>query len=452
MTDTQETTTPAPAPPTGMSGRRRTVVWALVVVATVIGIASALTTWVHRQMLDEQNWRTASEELAQDPAVQSAVATYVVNELYENVDLSTALGDRLPPNLRPLAGPAVAAARDPLTDGVERLLEAPRVQELFVNASSLAHQKLVNVLENKTGFGISTGDGVVTLDLSELVKTVGADLGVSASTLDRIPSDTGVITVMESDRLAAAQAGVQALRILSTFLLVLVLGMYALAIYLAAGERRRMLRNVGWAFIIGGLVLLVARRAGGNYAIDQLTSPASERAGREAWLIGSEILSQIGAATIIYGAAIVLGAILAGPTATATSVRRAIAPVLNDRPAIAWTTAGIAYLLLVLWGPTHALRVGWGILLLGALFAAGILALRRETLREFPHASEDRDARPIVRRMRRPAPLRGNGNGHAAPASPATEITQLKELHSAGAITDEEYGRAKQLALRPGDG
>jgi hypothetical protein len=448
MSGAPETSEPKTAP-TAMGRGRRTVVWVLIVAATVLGIASVLTTWVHRQMLNEDNWRNASEQLVQDPAVRSAVSVYVVNELYDNVDLSAALGERLPPNLQALAGPAVAAARDPMTRSVERLLESPRVQQLFVNASSAAQQKLVNVLENKTGSGISTGNGVVTLDLSALVKELGTDLGISATTLDKIPPDAGVITIMRSDQLAAAQSGVQALRVLSALLLIVVVGLYALAIYLARGERRRMLRNVGWAFIVAGLIVLVVRRLAGEYALDRLTTPESEPAGRRAWLIGTEILGQIGWATIIYGAVIVIGAVLAGPTAIATSARRAIAPVLNDRPAVAWSVVGVAYLLLVLWGPTHALRVAWGILLLAALIAAGVVALRRQTLREFPDASEQRDTRPIVARIRQAGPQPGNGNGHDASPSLATEITRLNELHTGGAISDEEYDRAKQIALQP---
>jgi len=40
-----------------------------------------------------------------------------------------------------------------------------------------------------------------------------------------------------------------------------------------------------------------------------------------------------------------------------------------------------------LWGPTYALRQWWGIVILGLLLAAGYLALRRETLKEFPGAT-----------------------------------------------------------------
>jgi hypothetical protein len=367
-----------------MRGRRRALVWTLIVLASLIALGSILTTWVHRQMLDNQSWKDASAQLIADPDVQNALSVYLVNELYDNVNVASGLEQRLPTNLKPLAAPVAAALRQPATDGVKRLLEGPRVQQLWINASAAAHEKLVNVLENKTGHGISTGNGVVTLDLSDLVTEIGTDLGVPASALAKIPPDTGVITVMRSDQLSAAQTAVQGVRVLSTGLLILVLALYALAIYLARGERRPTLRNIGFAFVLVGLTVLVVRRVAGNVAVDALTSPRGEAAGRKAWLIGSEILSQIGWATILYGAIFLTGSIFAGPTAAATRVRDRVAPVLNERPGIAWAAVGAVFLLLVLWGGTHALRTWWGIVLLGALIAIGVVALRHETLREFP--------------------------------------------------------------------
>src|SRR3954469_2809310 len=147
----------------------------------------------------------------------------------------------------------------------------------------------------------------------------------------RSPRGTGVITVMRSDQLSAAQAGVRGVRVLSTGLLVLVLGMFALAVYLARGERRQTLRNIGFAFVLVGLIVLVVRRVAGNVAIDALTTPQGERAGHEAWLIGSEILSQIGWATILYGAIVVAGSIFAGPPAAAASLRRRGGPRAKQR-------------------------------------------------------------------------------------------------------------------------
>jgi hypothetical protein len=372
-----------------LSKRRRVVIWVLIVGASLIALGSILTTWVDRQMLDEQSWTDASAELIEDQEVQEALSVYLVNELYDNVDVAAGLEQRLPPDFKALAVPLAGALRQPATDAVDRLLRGPRIQQLWIDASSTAQQKLVNVLENKTGFGISTGEGVVTIDLSELVSQLGAELGVPAAALDRLPADAGQITVMRSDQLQAAQAGVRAVQVLSVWLLVLVLGLLGLAVYLARGARRQVLRNIGIAFVLIGLVVLVVRRAAGNYAVDALASPASHEAGRDAWLIGSEILGQIGWAAIVYGVVAIAGVVLAGPTSLATDVRRKLAPVLNRRPGVVWAVVACAYLLLVLWGPTHALRTVWGVALLGALNAAGVVALRRQTLREFPDAGDD---------------------------------------------------------------
>src|SRR3954469_24798701 len=133
-----------------LSGRRRALIWTLIVLASVIALGSILTTWVHRQMLDNQSWRDASAQLIENPQVQDALSVFLVNELYENVDVASGLEQRLPENLKPLAPSAAAALGPPATESVKRLLEAPRVQQLWINANAAAQQKLVNVLEDKT--------------------------------------------------------------------------------------------------------------------------------------------------------------------------------------------------------------------------------------------------------------------------------------------------------------
>ena len=267
-------------------------------------------------------WEDASAEPIENPEVQSALSVFLVNEsttTWMSVPRSSEAARRL----QAACDDGRRRRAKPTTEAVHRLMEAPRVQQLFVNASAAAQQQPVNVLEDKTGHGISTGDGVVTLDLGELVTEIGTQLGVSDSALAKIPPDTGTITVMSSDRLSAAQTAVKSARVLSVVLLVLVLALYALAIYLAHGERRETLRNIGFALVLIGLIVLVVRRVTGNEVIDALTTPQGEAGGRQAWLIASELLSQLGWAEVLYGAIVVAATIFAGPTAAATSVRRA---------------------------------------------------------------------------------------------------------------------------------
>ena len=373
-----------PKPGAPLSRGRHTAVWVLIVLASLLGLLAILANWVNRQMFDNGEWNKASAQLIQEPAVQSALAVYLVNSLYDNVDVPAALAERLPSNLKPLAVPAAAALRQPATDGARLLLSRPRVQKLWLDTTKVTHDRLVAVLENKTRAGISTGNGEVTVDLGRLLTTLGPQLGLPTAAVARIPPNTGVITVMRSDQLGAAQTAVRAVKAVSLWVLVLVLLMFAAALYLAAGERRATLRNIGWAFVLVGLIVLVVRRAGGNYVVNSLTNTEYRKPANEVWQIYTSVLRDIGWAVVLYGVIGVLGAVLAGPTHAATAVRARIAPVLNGKPGIAWISVAFVFLLLVLWGGTHALRTPAGILILGGLLALGVEALRRQTLAEFP--------------------------------------------------------------------
>jgi hypothetical protein len=412
-----------------LSRKRRILIWTLVVLASIIAVVSIMTTWVRRQMLDNAAWNRATTQVVQDPKVQAAIAAYTVNQLYDNIDVGQALSERLPPRLKQLGPPLAGALEQPAQQAVARLITRPRVQQLFINASTIAHEKLVNVLENKTGHGISTGNGVVTLDVHQMVVEVGTELGIPPDALAKLPNKAGTITLMKSNQLSAAQTGVQAVRVLSVWLLVAVLVLYGLAIWLARGSRRATLRNSGVALALVGLLILVVRNLLGNYITDALASPGYQPATHRLWLIGTSILGQIGGAAILYGAVAALGAMLAGPSAPAIWLRQRLAPVLNERQGIVWGGVGFVYLLLILWGGTHALRTWWGILLLGGLIALGVVALRRQTLQEFP-----------PRAGAEPAPA-------GAAASATDELARLNELHESGAISNDEFvERAKKLA------
>ena len=155
------------------------------------------------------------------------------------------------------------------------------------------------------------------------------------------------------------------------------------------------------------------------------------------WLIGTSILGQIGAAAVLYGAVAAPARCFAGPTKYADGASPPERPGA-ERAARGWSALGavVVYLLLVLWGPTHALRVWWGILLLAGLIALGIVALRRQTRAEFPAVPK----RPRSRRLHTRAPET------AETLDAAAELSRLVRLHDAGTISDEEFARE---ALRP---
>ncbi len=279
-----------------------------------------------------------------------------------------------------------------------------------------------------------------------------------ASALDRLPANAGMITIMKSDQLALAQDGVRSVKVLSVWLLVLVLALYGAALYLARGSRRTTLAHIGWGLVIVGLLLLVARKVFGDYVVNSLTQPEYRVPSQHIWLVATAILGQIGLETILYGLVTVAGTLVAGPSHPATAFRHWLAPALNTRPELTWGTAAFVYLLVVLWGGTHALQTWWGVLLLGALFAAGIAALRKQTLGEFPQAglvpSEHRMGARVAASVsgaahRVTASARQHEHRHAGGGrSTAEELSQLAALREQGAISEAEFEQAKKIALR----
>ena len=85
----------------------------------------------------------------------------------------------------------------------------------------------------------------------------------------------------------------------------------------------------------------------------------------------------------------------------------------------------------------------WGILLLGGLLALGVVALRRQTLEEAAAA----EAAPATAPSSRTAAVAARF-GAGQKRSAADEIASLNDLRASGAISEEEYERGKELALR----
>jgi hypothetical protein len=382
----------------GVSPRTRTILtWVLFALGTLVIFVGSLTVWVKRQALDTDAWVDTSTNLLENDQVREALSVYIVDQLYANADPQGVLEERLPENLQGLAGPIAGALRQPAVEGVDEFLQRPRVQALWENVNRIAHEELLAVLEDETRGNVTTGSGTVTLNLRTLVVNIGAELGFGEELDARLPPDAGQIVILESDQLEAAQNGVKAVKWMSWLVILIAFACFAGAIWLARG-RRAMLRNVGVALFLVGILLLVVRRAVGSYIVDALTSGESLRGAVDStWFIGTSLLAEVAWALIVYGVIILIGTWLAGPSRYAARVRAFIGPTLRDRPGLAWGALAAVYLLVVLWAPVPALRNWLGVLVLGALVALGFEAFRRVAVGELePGPPPSAPATPAV--------------------------------------------------------
>jgi hypothetical protein len=365
------------------TGWRRWSPWVLIVLAAAIALVSGLNVWVKRQALSTDNWTNASSQLLENSEIRNAISVYLVDQLYENVDVGQALAERLPPETKPLAAPVAAALEPALVRTASTVLGRPRVQALWENANRRAHELFIAVLDGKEDVLEST-NGDVVLNLRPLLEQLVAETGLGERVLERLPPDAGQIVVMQGNQLEFARSTVKAVRVLSYFLSFLVLGLFAVAVYIARGRRQRMLMAIGVSLVVVGLLVLVVRRLAGNYLVDALTSNAdAEKPVSAAWAIGTELLRDVGINGVIYGLVAMFAAWVAGPSRFALGLRRRLAPTMRDRPALVYGVVSVALLVLLLSGPTDGQRI-YPLLVLFALVFVGTEVLRRQTRREFP--------------------------------------------------------------------
>jgi hypothetical protein len=413
--------------------------WTLVVLGILLAVVAVVAGYVRYQALDNETFKNTSEELIADPVIRDQIATSLIEQLYANVDVEAELEQRLPPDQKGLAGPLAAATRELGDRAAHRLLEQPRAQELWVQIVTRAHRQLIAVLEDDTG-AISTEGGVVVLNLQPLVIQVGERVAVIGAVSERLGPDAGRIEIMQADQLETAQDLTQLFKQVATVIWIVPFLFWAVALWLARGRRRAILRTIALGLVAAGLLVLVTRRLGGNYVVDGLVqSDAVRPAAQNAWDIFTALLADGGWTMIGIGVIALLGVWLAGPSLSGTAARRELAPFLA-RPELAYGVTAVLFLLLLLWGPVVQTRRIQLVLAAALLLALGVELLRREAAREFPDARADdlsASARSAYTRMR--------GSGERDPR--VADLERLERLKEQGLLSDEELAAEKARLL-----
>jgi hypothetical protein len=182
-------------------------------------------------------------------------------------------------------------------------------------------------------------------------------------------------------------------------------------------------------------------------------------------------MSSIATTVIVFGVLFGVAGWLASPTGSARATRRAMAPVLNEHPAYAYTLLALVVCVYFLSAPTQNLRSFLTTLVIAGLAAVGIHELRKQTGEEYPDAelggflggARDRvvDAVRGANLGERAAKLRlpearGGGATEGGPAGGDEDLRlerleRLAALHERGVISDEELAAEKARVLGDGE-
>jgi hypothetical protein len=352
----------------------------LTVVAILLALVGMLAFYVAHTALDEAGFKTISENMIQSDAIRTQVANTAVDQLYANVDVEAAIAERLPPAQKGLAPVLAGLSRSGADQAAVAALERPRVQTAWVELTTRTQRQLVRLLDDKNQF-IQTDGGKVVLDLRPIIIQLGDQIVVIQRAAEKLPASAGRITIIDESQLETAQTITKILRSVANWMWLVALAVAALAIWLARGRRRIELRALAIGVLVVGLLMLVVRRAAGGYLVDRLAKDDSAKpAVRDAWSILTQVLADRAWVWIILGVVTLIGVWFVGESGRAVQARRVARPVLEKRVTTYAIAAG-AVLVLGLLAPLFAR--GWTMsLLLLALVIVGVEVVRNIVLRE----------------------------------------------------------------------
>lgn len=457
-----------------MNRSRRRTVKALVVLGSVLAFLSVFTIWVERQALNTSDWVSTSDQLLQNSTIRSAVANYLVAQLYAHVNVEQELKGILPGETKRLAGPAAGGLRQVAGNGAEELLKTSTAQSLWQSANRTAHEQLVAVLEERGGT-LSTENGTVTLNLGTLVTNLASQVGIGANLAEKLPPNAGQINILHSDQLKTAQNITVAVKGLALLLSLLTFAAFAGAIYLASEGRWVTVLFSGIGLIAAGFAVIVARHVAGGIVVGQVVTNESVKPAAEAtWSIATSLMTSIATTVIVVGVLFAAAGWLGSPTGSAHASRRMIAPALRGYRPYVYTGLAIVVGIYFLSSPTQGLRSFLTTLVVAAMAAFGIRELGKQTETEFPDAHFDqvfgrtrdrvvdavkganlgeRASKLRLPEVRRPGP--GGAASEAATGIVSTNeddarlerLERLGNLHAKGVLTDKEFAAEKARLL-----
>jgi hypothetical protein len=368
-------------PPIGRG--RRILVQVIIWTTTVLAVLAIFAVWANRQFLNPDNWANTSTQLLEHPEIRAATSNDLVGQLYANVDVAGEIRSRLPPALQGVAAPLAGALRNAAVSAAQRALANPQVQNAWRVANRAAAQQLVTIVNGGSGAAKVSG-GEVTLDLESIVANMANQLGLP-DVSSKLPPSAANLVILKSKQIKLLQDIGKALKGLALLLTIIVPLLYALAVFLARGRRRRALMTVGIAIVAAGLVVFAARKIVESGVTNSLVKvEANKPAVSSVMSIATSMLSEIAGAFVFVGVPLIAAAWFAGPARLAVRMRRAIAPFLRDHPEAAFGIVAALLLLIFIWGPIPATHRPAGIIVFTVLAMFGTAVLRQQTAREFP--------------------------------------------------------------------
>jgi hypothetical protein len=308
---------------------RRFLVGFLVVVVCVLTPVALTTVWLRSTLLDNDQFVSTLAPLADDPAVQQALANRVTNALINGTDLEAKIKDALPQRAKP-AAPFIAGGAQQFVQTISLdLIQSDRFQHLWDEMLRRSHSQVVAVLQGKGSDRISTKNGQIVLRVGPVAQKVLAQVQQRTDLFDNVDTTSlnQQIVLADSEDLRTAQGAVDFFNSITYILPIVLLVLLAIAIWLS-GNRRRTILRTALGIALGMALLLTLFNLGRSAYLDALPRKVNglEVSHAAATAVYDQVLSFLRTSTrtaFVIAIIVAIAAWLSGPGRAGTRLRAA---------------------------------------------------------------------------------------------------------------------------------
>jgi hypothetical protein len=303
-----------------------------IVLASVLAPISTMGLWLRNQVTDTDKYVQTVAPLVSDAAIQTLVADRVSQRLFEEVDVQSAIEEALPERAAFLSGALTSGLQTAVREAALRVVESDQFRELWTAANRLAHEQIVAVLTGSSSGVVTTDDGVVSLDLSNIANEVVSRLksqGVDLFDSVNIEPGRFTIEIFQSDAITRAQVAFDAFDTVATVLPWITVLLFAGGIFLFPNRRRGAL----WAAIglcIGMAFLLLALAIGRTIYLGAIPASVMPQDAASAFFDTLvRFLRQSARALLAVGLIALLASVIFGPGDNARRFRGWVSRLLG---------------------------------------------------------------------------------------------------------------------------
>jgi hypothetical protein len=366
-----------PTPERPVPRWRRILVAVLVVLSCILAPVSIVAVWIHSTLLDTDQYVSTVGPLAENAAIQTAVADRVTQAVTQGTNVDQKVSDALPKRAAFLA-PYLATGIDRFVNAAAlKFAQSSAFDKLWETANRRAHTQLVAVLEGKGTDTVATKNGQVVVNLGPVVDRVNQQLqkrGIDVFSKASTAAADKKIVLIDSTSLRKAQGLVDLLDNLAVVLPVVTALLLAAAIALSPRRRRTLLRAALGIALAVGLLLTVFNIGRGVY-LDALGANVHRDAAGAVYDQLLEFLRTALRTVFVLAAVVAIGAWLAGPGHFATRVREGVRGLVSGSDETGRTPSAIAVLAARYKSPLRVTVAGIGFVVLIALSHPGPVAV-----------------------------------------------------------------------------